>query len=145
MAHLKSQETRGRTQEGYNWKVRLTRMLYDRGYGRDEVLGLYRFIDMVIGLPEELEDLYHEEIVREEEVKGMPYITTAERIGIRKGMLEDAREMVLEALEERFGIVPEDVEKRVRRIGDRGILKQLLRYAIRCGSLEEFEERLTGA
>ena len=86
----------------------------------------------------------HDEIIKEEEVKGMPYITTAERIGMRKGMLEEAREMVLEALEERFGIVPEDVEKRIRRIGDRDILKRLLRYAIRCGSLEEFEERLAG-
>ena len=146
MAHLKSQETRRRTQERYNWKLRLTRMLYERGYGRDEVLGLYRFIDMVIRLPEGLEELYHEEIAREEEVKGMPYITTAERIGIRKGiqqgMLEEAREMVLEALEERFGIVPEDVEERVRGIGDRDTLKQLHRQAIRCDSLEEFREKL---
>jgi len=146
MAHLKSQETRRKTQERYNWKLRLTRMLYERGYSRDEVLGLYRFIDMVIRLPEELEELYHEEIAREEEVKGMPYITTAERIGIRKGiqqgMLEDAREMVLEALEERFGDVPGDVEEKVKGIEEREILKQLLRHAIRCDSLEEFRERL---
>jgi len=144
MAHLKSQETKGRGRERFDWKVRLTRMLYERGYGREEVLGLYRFIDLVINLPEDLEEAYHDEIIKEEEVKGMPYITTAERIGMRKGMLEEAREMVLEALEERFGIVPEDVEKRIRRIGDRDILKRLLRYAIRCGSLEEFEERLAG-
>ncbi|MCD6508498.1 hypothetical protein J7M22_18000 [Candidatus Poribacteria bacterium] len=151
MAHLKSQEARGEVRERYAWKLRLTRLLYERGYGRNEILSLYRFIDMVISLPEELEELYHEEILREEEVKGMPYITTAERIGIRKGiqqgiqqgMLENAREMVLEALEERFGDVPEDVEKEVRRIEERDILKQLHRHAIRCGSMDEFREKLT--
>jgi len=127
MAHLKSQETRGRDRERFNWKLRLTRMLYERGYGRDEILGLYRFIDMVVRLPEEMEEEYHEEIIREEEVKGMEYITTAERIGMRKGleqgMLEDAREMVL-------------------GIGDRDTLKRLHRLAIRCDSLEEFRREL---
>jgi len=150
MAHLKSQETRRRVGEKYRWKVRLTRMLYERGYGREEVLGLYRFIDMVISLPDDLEEAYHEEIIREEEVRGMEYITTAEKIGMRKGiqqgirqgMLEEAREMVLEALEERFGHVPEDVERKVRGIGDRGILKRLHRHAIRCDSLDEFREKL---
>jgi len=84
----------------------------------------------------------------------MPYITTAERIGIRKeleegkkqgleqglqqGMLEDAREMVLEALEERFGVVPSDLEETVRAQKDREVLRKWLRLAIRAGSLEEF-------
>ena len=142
MSHLKSYETRGRVRERFNWKLRLTRKLYERGYSREEVLGLYRFIDMVMTLPEELEEEYHEEVLREEEVREMPYITTAERIGMRKGlkqgMLEDAREMVLEALEERFGVVPEDVKDLVRSQGDREVLRRWHRLAIRVGSLEEF-------
>jgi len=138
MAQLRSQETRGRVRERYAWKLRLTRMLYERGYSRDEVLGLYRFIDMVMTLPEELEEEYHEEIFREEEVKDMPYITTAERIG----MLENAREMVLEALEERFGVVPEDVKGVVRGQKDRDVLRRWLRLAIRVGSLEEFKREV---
>jgi len=93
---------------------------------------------MVLTLPEELEEEYHEEIFREEEVKDMPYITTAERIG----MLENAREMVLEALEERFGVVPEDVEGVVRGQKDRDVLRRWLRLAIRVGSLEEFKREV---
>ena len=150
MAHLRSHETRGRIKERYAWKLRLTRMLYNRGYSRDEVLGLYRFIDMVLSLPERMEEEYHEEVLREEEVRKMPYITTAERIGMRKGleqgrkqgleqgMLEDAREMVLEALEERFGVVPDDVKDVVRGQKDRDVLRKWHRLAIRAGSLEEF-------
>lgn len=102
MAHLKAQETRQNTQERFEWKLRLTRMLYERGYRKEEVLGLYGFIDWVIRLPEGLEELVHEEIIREEEERAMPYITTAERIGrkkglqegVQQGMLEDAREML---------------------------------------------------
>jgi len=93
---------------------------------------------MVLTLPEELEEEYHEEIFREEEVKDMPYITTAERIG----MLENAREMVLEALEERFGVVPEDVKGVVRGQKDRDVLRRWLRLAIRVGSLEEFKREV---
>jgi len=141
MSHLKSQETRRRLRERYSWKLRLTRMLYERGYSRDEVLGLYRFIDMVMTLPEELEEEYHEEIFKEEEVRDMPYITTAERIGMRKGILEEAREMVLEALEERFGDVPGDLEEVVRRQKDRDVLRKWHRLAIRAGSLDEFRRK----
>ena len=146
MSHLKSFETRGRVRERYAWKLRLTRKLYERGYSREDVLGLYRFIDMVLSLPEDLEEEYHEEIFKEEEVREMPYITTAERIGMKKGleqglqqgMLEEAREMVLEALEERFGDVPGDLEEVVRGQKDRDELRRWLRLAIRAGSLEEF-------
>ena len=138
MVHLKAQETREDVGEGFRWKLRLTRMLYERGYSREGVLGLYRFIDWIISLPEDLEEAYHEEIIKEEEAKRMPYITTAERIGMRKGMLEEAREMVLEALEERVGVVSPDISERIRGMEDREVLRRLLRLAVRVGSLEEF-------
>lgn len=49
---------------------------------------IYTFVHWVLPLPEELEMVYHDEIERfeKEELKmGQPYITTAERIGIKKG------------------------------------------------------------
>ena len=78
----------------------------------------------------------------------MPYITSVERIGmqkgIEKGLLEEGREMVLEALDERFGEVPDDVSNAVTKIEDRDRLKSLHRYAIRCESLDEFKKQLDG-
>ena len=78
----------------------------------------------------------------------MPYVTSWERIamekgveqGLQQGMLEDAREMVLEALEERFGVIVPDLAERIRGIKDREALRKLLRLAVRAGSWEEFEE-----
>jgi hypothetical protein len=45
MAHLKVIETRHDVDRRKAWKFRLTRALYEKGYGRQEVLDLYRFID----------------------------------------------------------------------------------------------------
>ena len=86
MAHLKAQETRGDEEERRRWKLFLTRRLYDRGYGREDVLHLFRFIDWVMRLPEALEEGFWQEVREYEEVKHMPYITSVERIGIKKGI-----------------------------------------------------------
>ena len=67
------------------------------------------------------------------------------REGVQEGMLRDAREMVLEALEERFGIVPLRIAEVINGINERAVLKGLHRKAIRCASLEEFEEALREA
>ncbi|MEJ5363612.1 MAG: hypothetical protein WHS86_00790 [Desulfosoma sp.] len=62
--------------------------------------------------------------------------------GLRHGMLAEAREMVLEALSERFTLVPRDVEERIMEVESRRHLKELLRHALRVRSLEEFRDLL---
>jgi hypothetical protein len=66
-------------------------------------------------------------------------------MGHNKGLMEDAREMLLEVLEERFGIVPNDLMKRIHTVPLRKNLKQLHRQAIRCPNIEGFEEMLLKA
>jgi hypothetical protein len=46
---------------------------------------------------------------RTEEVDTVAYITNFERLAMEKGMLQDARELVIDALEEKFGEIPEGV------------------------------------
>ncbi|RMD54785.1 MAG: hypothetical protein D6828_04600, partial [Nitrospirae bacterium] len=62
--------------------------------------------------------------------------------GIEKGLILEAQELVIEALEERFGKVPDEVKERIKSINDRAVLKSLHRLAIRTKSLEEFREEL---
>ena len=144
-------EVAKRKGEAFNTKRRLIRSMYERGYGGEEIRGLFEFIDWVLQLDEEEENILWEEIKEIEEVKGMPYITSVERIGrekglqegiqqgIQQGLLEDSREMVLEALSERFGEVPREIFDAIHKIEDREMLKSLLRQVIRCSSLEEFK------
>ena len=63
----------------------MTRCLYDRGLKREAILNLYKFIDWVLTLPEDLEIRYNNCIHQLEEERSVSYITTAERIGIKKG------------------------------------------------------------
>ena len=66
-------------------------------------------------------------------------------MGHQNGLLEEAREMIIEVLEERFGIVPNDMIKQIDTITIRANLKQLLRQAVRCSNLEGFKEMLLKA
>ena len=79
----------------------------------------------------------------------MPYVTSVERLGMQKGFeqgfqqgLQAAREMLLEAVETRFGEVPQDVTAVVQRLETIEPLRVLLRQALTCASLEAFRESL---
>jgi hypothetical protein len=86
MAHLHAMETRKNPANRFKFKLSLSKSLYRRGWTKQQIIDLYRFIDWVMALPENLENAYHEELVKIEEVYKMPYVTTAERIGMRKGV-----------------------------------------------------------
>ena len=72
----------------------------------------------------------------------MPFITTAERIGIEEGMHTDAREMVLEALDIKFSNVSEDIHKQIRALNNRILLKKLHRSAIQSKDIEGFKKAI---
>ncbi|CAN2039585.1 DUF4351 domain-containing protein [Candidatus Magnetomoraceae bacterium gMMP-15] len=79
--------------------------------------------------------------------RGVEYgIHQGKDLGLKEGKdlgkLEYAREMVLEAIEESFGIVPVKIADKVRDISNRDTLKSLHRQAIRCENIEKFEEML---
>ena len=160
MAHLKARSVKG-GDERVRWKLRIARLLYERGYERKDVLELFRFVDWLLALPKELDELFWRELARMEEEKKMPYVTSVERLGrekgfregmqqgmqqgMRTGSLEEAREMVLEAVGARFGVVPEDVASRVKEIQARETLRSLLRQAIARETLEDFRKALDEA
>ena len=70
-AHLRAQETAGAEAVRYQAKLGLIRSLYRRGYARQDILELFRFIDWVLALPESLEDQLWTEIEQFDEEKRM--------------------------------------------------------------------------
>ena len=85
LAHLAAQRTRKDVEQRLTYKFQLTRRLYERGLDRKRIFNLYMFIDWVLTLPEDLEIRYNEQIHQLEREKTMTYITSAERIGMKKG------------------------------------------------------------
>ncbi len=147
MAHLKARETRHNNNERYKWKWHLTLELYERGYGKHDVIHLFLFIDWVMTLPDELKRSFSQRLLSYEENKKMRFVSSVEEYcmekgmkeGMEKGMLEDAREMLAEALLAKFSGIPEYIMKRISTIEDRNLLKQLLKKAVLSPSIEQFE------
>ena len=152
MAHLKTRETRNDNEGRKRWKLHLVRQLYERGYGREDVINLFRFIDWIMRLPDDIEEGFWETISQYEKEKEMRYVTSVERIGIKKGteqgiqqgiqqgILQTAREDILEILDVRFDIVPQTLVERVNRVDDPTILRILLKKAATAVSPEEYAQ-----
>jgi hypothetical protein len=62
--------------------------------------------------------------------------------GRKEGLLEKAREMVIEALIVKYNNVSQSISAFVRAIKDENILRNLLREAILCNDINEFQYRL---
>jgi len=78
--------------------------------------------------------------------KSMPHITLFEELarkeGLEKGIIQTAREAILDVLDTRFGEVPGSVRERINALGSERNLKDLHRRAILTPSLEEFQATL---
>ena len=148
MAHLKGIETRKDPDSRLKWKLSLVKRLYERGYQREDILKLFRFIDWIMTLPEYLENRFSDDMYKYEEDMKMPYVTSIERMGIKKGIekgiekgtLKNAREAVIDVLEARFEAVPKSMISKIKKINDTAVLKMLHKNAIFVGSLQDFKE-----
>ncbi len=63
--------------------------------------------------------------------------------GIERGIEKGIRDMVIEALTERFVAVPSGIRDEVCSVGQYDALKELHRYAIRSSDIEEFRKVLS--
>jgi hypothetical protein len=120
MAYLRMFETKRNARKRLEWKLILTKSLYDSGYTERDVIDLFRFLDWLIFLPQELQRDFSDEIERFEEERKMPYVTTIERMGIEKGlqkgleqgmqqgMQQASENFVLRYLQRQFGDLTEE-------------------------------------
>jgi len=117
-------------------------LMHERGYSEDEVQDLARYLDLVMPLPDGLQLEYEQEVVKYEEEHTMPVITQSERHAMERGALQNAREMVLDALQERFPDSPTALQTRVSELADARELRSLHRVIVRASSVQEIEQYL---
>jgi hypothetical protein len=146
MAHLKTQATRQEPNERLQWKLMVTKSLYQRGYTRQDILELFRLVNWMMTLPKELERSFNTEISSYEEETKMPYITPLERFAIEEGMvkgiIERGREDVIDILMTRFETMPNSLVETINSLEDAALLKTLLVRAVKIPSIAEFEQLL---
>ena len=169
-AHLASQATQRNLGARYDAKLGLILSLYRHGYGRKAILELFRFLDWLLVLPEDLDNRLQEEVAQFEKEQGMPYISSFERIARRKGLeqglqeglqqgleqgleqgrqegrqeawIERSREALLAVLAARFGALPSVLTDAIMALADAAPLTALLPAAATAASLDEFERRM---
>lgn len=159
LAHLQAQATRNDPQARYAWKWRLIRGLYERGYERQDVLELFRFIDWLLQLPAELEARLSQSIQAYEEEQKMTYITSVERIGMQKGieqgmqqgmeqgmqqgmeqgMQRGVQQSIMTILHTRFGESAFVLRAAVEALHDLEQLQALLSRALTAATLHDVE------
>lgn len=143
LAHLKTMETRQDAEARCKWKMCVIRSLYERGYTADEVRQLFRLADWMMDLPEPFEEQFYEELSRFEEEKQMPYVTSVERLALKKGeakgRAEGKAETLLRILERRYAMkLPADLDVAIRRTTDLARLESWVDLAFEADSLDEF-------
>lgn len=141
-AHLKTLATQRSPQERLEWKVRVVRDLYERGYSRDDILELFRVIDWMMALPAELTTRFEQSMQELEKEREMPYVTSIERLGIERGRLQGLREAVLLQLEHRFGPTTPEFRDALETIQDADRLRTLHQQALEVLALEDFRKAL---
>ncbi len=158
LAHLRALASRKAPDKRLKWKTHVVKILYDKGYSRQNILELLRFIDWVLVLPQELEDRFIAIVEQYEERETMRYITSWERAGlqrglekgleqgleqgVQKGSVNTSREAVVDILETRFVSVPETIEIMINQMNDLAALKSLLKKAVTIESPEAFQTLL---
>ncbi|MCP2728622.1 transposase [Limnofasciculus baicalensis] len=142
-AHLSAQIAGKDVRVGYEKKLSLIKSLYSRGYGREDIVQLFRLIDWFIGLPQSEEERLWAEIQTLEQETKMPYITSVERIGISKGLeqgqITKGQEDIIRILEVRFQNIPPKLRELINKIKDLNVLWNILIQAVTLQSVEAFQ------
>ena len=136
MAHLKAIETRNNRPLRKQWKLTLTKRLYEQGFSREDVINLFRFIDWVMSLPLELEQEFQQELSEYEEERRMPYITSIERSGIRQGLLKG----ISLGLKLKFGESGLNLLPEISELNDINLLEAILEGLETVSTVEELRQ-----
>jgi hypothetical protein len=146
LAHCKAMETKRDPISRSVWKLRIVKGLYQRGWSKDDVRRLFLVIDFIMALPDELEDAFCADLDEFEEENKMPYISSVERIGEKRGLEIGHRKGLIEGiglyLSTKFGSAGVKLIRDVRRLESVAELRKLKRFLKTADSIDEVREHL---
>jgi hypothetical protein len=127
LAHLATNVTQGNPTARLEWKLRIVKGLYDRGMSQAEIRKLFRLVDWVMALPSPQASEFSQDMEAFEKEKGMPFITTTERVWLEEGRAEGRIDGIELGLKLRFGQPGLDLMPRVRSVKDASALEVFLK------------------
>jgi hypothetical protein len=119
LAQLTALETKHDSNTRLRTKTALTRLLFDKGFTKKDILQLFELVDWLITLPEELMVKYYEVLKQIEEERQVQFITTPERVGFQKGLEKGLQKgeatLLTRLLERRFRHIPSKYLARIQQ------------------------------
>jgi hypothetical protein len=146
LAHTQALATRGDPPTRLQWKLRVAKGLYQRGWGADDIRELFRLVDWIMDLPDNLEDAFCVGMFQFDEEKRMRYVTSIERF-VRKrdreeGRCEGLQEGIALLLDLKFGERGLKLMSKVRSVQDLAALRALADVLKTAMTLDEVREHL---
>ena len=132
----------------------MIRSLYDRGLGPEDIQQLFRLIDWMLILPMDLDAGFWDEVDRFEKERKVPYVTSVERLGLKRGRKEGLkkgrqqglREGVLEwiafDLEAKFDSVDAQLMEEIKALKDIDQLRKVARGLKKARTMNQIRSLL---
>jgi hypothetical protein len=149
LAHAQAKATRDDPPTRRQLKLRVVQGLYERGWTEDDVRELFRLVDWIMDLPDELQEAFRTDVFHFEEEKHMPYLSSIERLarkeglqeGLEQGLEQGRKEGLLEGiaqdLDVKFGQRGRRLLPRVRALEEVAALRTLSRKLKAATTLDE--------
>jgi hypothetical protein len=115
LAHLKTKATASDNTQRRVEKLSIIKQLYLRGYSKQDIINLFRFIDWIMSLPEKEENIFWQELADYEKEGKMPYITSVERIGYNRG-IQHERHLVSKLISKKFKSEADEELARIKNL-----------------------------
>jgi hypothetical protein len=119
LAYLKTKATAKNSKKRGREKIALIRHLYEKGFSKQYIINLFRFIDWLMFLPGNEDALFWEEVSVFEKEGKMPYITSVERIGYKRG----ERAMLARLIAKKFSSQPDTEIPELEKLGADDLLE----------------------
>jgi hypothetical protein len=140
-AHILTKKTKNQAQQRYETKLKVIRLLYQKGWDKQELINFLAVIDWLMYLPEAFAVQLRQEVHNLEEEEKMRYVTSFERLamqdGVQQGMQQGKTAMLTGILAIRF---PKADLNRYQRAIESAAEDELMRYAIKAATASSIEE-----
>jgi hypothetical protein len=104
---------------------------------KEQLRQLFRVLDWMLTLPQELEESFRTELYHFEEERRMPRVFTIESMAEERGRLEAFHENIALDLEVKFGAADAKLMKSVQKIQDLAQLRSLAKAIKKAATLAE--------
>jgi Domain of unknown function (DUF4351)/Putative transposase, YhgA-like len=118
-AQLKAHGTKGDNAQRYKWKKAMIFGLYQRGFQREEIVNLLKFMDWVVTLPPLLNERLKQEVYEFEEASNMELVGNWERSARQTGVVN----FMTELLSARFGTMGTTLKLRLKNLTQEQLLE----------------------